>query len=239
MKVEKDSLISSIEDVDREIEEIIFRLRPMEERSVRLKKISDNLRSNQPVSDYDMDHVFPPEIAKKSHPHWTPTGVAARAVELLSITEGSNVLDVGSGCGKFCILAGLSSKGNFTGIELRKNLVEVAKQVAAEFQITNVSFLHGNMLDLNWSLFNCIYLFNPFYENVMSDPCYWIDDKLPIDKKTFVHYVHSVQKKLKTAKVGTKVVTYHGFGGRFPFEYNCLAKEQAFTGNLELWIKVK
>ena len=230
---------ASLEEVDQELEEIIFNLRPREERSIQLKKISDNFRHKRPVSDYEMDYIFPPDIAKKSHPHWTPAGVASRALELLNTTEESNVLDIGSGCGKFCIIAGLSSKGHFTGVEQRKNLVEVADQVTKELQIKNVSFIHGNMLDLDWTVYNCLYFFNPFYEHVMSDPHYWIDDTLPINKKTFDNYVKSVQLKLKSVKVGTKVVTYHGFGGKFPFGYLRLIKEEAYTGNLELWIKEK
>lgn len=240
MKPRKTELsLATMEEVDREIEELIFNLRPREERSVQINKIRDNFRSKLPVSDYAMDYIFPPEIAKKSHPHWTPTEVASRALELLNTTEESKVLDIGSGCGKFCIIAGLSSKGHFTGIEQRKNLVEVADQITKEFEIQNVSFIHGDMLDIDWALFDSLYLFNPFYEHVMSDPIYWIDDTIPKNQKTFDRYVQSVQTKLKSVKLGTKVVTYHGFGGRLPSEYACLSSEKVCTGNLDLWIKEK
>ena len=41
------------------------------------------------------------------------------------------------------------------------------------------------------------------------------------------------------AKVGTKVATYHGFGGEIPIGYRSTWKEIAGTGLLEVWTKVE
>ncbi len=238
MKLKKNNMLSErINDIDHEIEEIIFRLKPTEDRLQLLKQISKDFREKRRVTDYQIDHVFPQDVAKKSHPHWTPSEVATRALELLDTNDKSNVLDVGSGCGKFCIIAGLYSKGNFVGIEHRKHLFDIAQQIANDFQVTNVSFVHGDLRNIDWTIYNCFYLFNPFYENVMG-PSFWIDDTLPINEDLFETYVKSVIDKLKTVKIGTRVVTYHGFGGNFPPDFICMIKEFIWSGPLELWVKV-
>jgi len=238
MNPKQNTYSSMLEVIDDEIEEIIFKFRPKENRSIRLKRIAEDFQTRRHVSDYQIDHLFPREMARKSHPHWTPVEVATRALELLNASDDSNVLDAGSGCGKFCIIAGLFSKGFFTGVEQRKNLVEVARQIANEFQIKNVSFIHGSMFDLDWSNFDCFYFFNPFYENKM-DSSFWIDDSIPVKRHLYDSYVHSVEEKLKTTKIGTRVVTYHGYGGYFSSDFTCLINEPASTGSLELWVKIK
>jgi len=227
-----------LEVIDDEIEEIIFKLRPKENRSIRLKRIAEDFQSRREVSDYQLDHLFPRDVAKKSYPHWTPVQVATRALELLNAGQGSNILDAGSGCGKFCIVAGLFSEGYFTGVEQRQHLVEVARQTADEFQLNNVSFIHGSMFDLDWSHFDCFYFFNPFYENKM-DKSFWIDNSIPVKRQFYDAYIHSVEEKLKTTRIGTRIVTYHGFGGILSSDFICLINEAAGTGYLELWVKVK
>ena len=236
--------LSNIIDVfESEIDEIIAKITLDFDRPQMLQKIATDFKNHCPVADYYLDSLFPKEIAKKSFPHWTPCQVAIRAIELLNPNQNSRVLDIGSGCGKFCIIAGLSSKGHFTGIEQRENLVSVAKVVKREFEIKNVTFIHGNITELDWSRYDCWYLFNPFYENVMKDESFWIDDSILIEESFFDTYVRLVEKNLKQARIGTRVVTYHGFGGVFPARYTNIVKEMITcstydrTGDLELWVK--
>lgn len=43
--------------------------------------------------------------------------------------------------------------------------------------------------------------------------------------------------KLAKLAVGTRVVTYHGFGGDFPRGYRCERIEKSGTDRLEQWVK--
>ncbi len=242
--MKKLSLSSVVDDFENEIEEIIARLIPSEPRSSRIKKIISAYQANTQVADYYFDRIFPKKIANKSFPHWTPCHVAHRVLELLSPSENSRILDVGSGCGKFCLIAGLTnSKGHFTGIEQRQHLVTIAKEVKLEFEIKNVKFIHGNMSEVNWNDFDCFYFFNPFYEHIMNDSYFWVDETITLNKNHYDSYVQLVEEKLKTLKVGTRVVTYHGFGGAFPPEYTLLISEKIngryseSFGLLDLWVK--
>jgi predicted RNA methylase len=235
-RIQKTSLFS---DLDKEIDDLILRFCPRENRSKIILNLITSRADATELTDYHLDSVFPEQISRKSHPHWTPVKVASRATELLSITKLSKVLDVGSGCGKFCIVASLKSEGFFLGIEQRGNLVKAARKVAKELHLENVSFIKGNMMDIDWTQFNSIYLFNPFFENVMKDSSFWIDTTIDLNKHLYNLYIRTVEEKLSKQEVGTRVVTYHGFGGMFPKSYDLILKEPIYSGHLELWVKLR
>jgi len=46
-----------------------------------------------------------------------------------------------------------------------------------------------------------------------------------------------VTEQLAVAKVGTRVVTYHGFGAPLPTGYALTTEEACGTDRLQLWIK--
>jgi predicted RNA methylase len=196
--------------------------------------VGEDLRGGRRVSDFQFDQVYSAEIRNLSRIHWTPVEVAIRAAELLVADENTRVLDVGAGSGKFCIVGALSSPGQFVGVEQRPQLVDFARKAAEELGADRASFVVGNMVDLDWSLFDAFYLFNPFYENQVKE--IRIDDTVSHAQDKFSKYVEAVRTKLKEAKPGTKVATYHGFGGDLPFGYRLLAKEPAGTSYLEVWV---
>ena len=162
--------------------------------------------------------------------------VAIRAAELLVSSGKSRVLDIGSGCGKFCTVAALSTHGHFTGVEQRPHLAERARTIADEIGAIQTSFIEGNMADLDWSFFDSFYLFNPFYENQVKS--IRIDDMVLLNEDKFFRYIDIVRTKLRAARPGTLVATYHGFGGDMPFGYHLLKKEPIGTSVLELWVKL-
>ena len=164
--------------------------------------------------DFRFDQVFPAEIRKISETHWTPVEVAIRATELLVKDSRTRVLDVGSGCGKFCAIGALVSPGWFTGVEERLHLAEIARKASETLGATQASFIHGNMMDLDWSDFDSFYLFNPFYEHKMKS--IRIDTTISHSQQKFDRYVEIVRAKLRGTRTGTRVVTYHGFGGDMP-----------------------
>ncbi len=198
-------------------------------------KLIEDLRGGRKVPDFRFDQMYPPSISNLSQTHWTPVEVAIRAAELLMPNEETRVLDVGSGCGKFCTVAALSGPGRFVGIEQRPHLFAAAKKAAEELGANQASFILGNMADLDWSSFDAFYLYNPFGENWKRSMR--IDATVSLDKDKFARYVEIVRTKLEVAKDGTRVATYHGFGGEIPLGYKLAKKEPIGTDFLELWIR--
>ncbi|PIR15353.1 MAG: SAM-dependent methyltransferase [Elusimicrobia bacterium CG11_big_fil_rev_8_21_14_0_20_64_6] len=198
-------------------------------------KVVGDLRGGRTVSDLQFDQVYPPEIRRLSPTHWTPVEVAVRAGALLAPDESARVLDVGSGCGKFCSVAALSGLGRFIGVEQRPHLLAAAEMSAEELGADRASFVPGNMADLDWSSFDAFYLFNPFFEN--SSKSIRIDETVSFGGGKFARYVEVVRAKLDNAKAGTKVATYHGFGGEMPAGYRRVKKEPMRSDFLELWVK--
>lgn len=202
-----------------------------------LNNISVRLKQGNPVLDEEFDLVYPPGVRKLSEDHWTPVEVAVRAAELLAPNSNYSVLDVGSGCGKFCTVAGLSSRADFAGIEQRPHLVTVARDAIKKFKSNNITFNLGNMTEFNWSQFDSFYLFNPFYENRLK--LAKLDETIILSHEKYDLYVNAVNAKLSQAKLNTRVVTYHGYGGQPPDSYKLKEKEESGSHYLELWIKEK
>ena len=201
------------------------------------QKLAADLRGGRKVSDAQFDQIFPPLIRKISEVHWTPVEIAIRAAELLATDEKTRVLDVGSGAGKFCLVASLSARGQFTGVEQRLHLLQTARTCAEELGASQASFVLGNMADLVWDVFDAFYLFNPFYENVLRS--IRIDNTVSHSQVKFNRAIETVRNKLIAARLGTKVVTYHGFGGEVPRGYHRLKREPIGTSHLELWVKIE
>ncbi len=219
-----------------EFESLQNKLYSDSKRKERIDEIIRDLRGGRKVTDFRFDQVFPTEIRKLSGTHWTPVEVAIRAAELLVDHDKNRILDVGSGCGKFCLVSALSRSGQYIGVEQRPHFVEIARKMSSELKAENVAFIQDNMEELDWSFFDGFYLFNPFYEHLIKS--IRIDTTLSYNRDKFSRYVETVRSKLMLAREGTKVVTYHGFGGEMPPGYQCLKKEPIGTNYLELWVKL-
>lgn len=169
--------------------------------------------------------------------HFTPAPVAQRAAVLLTSRPGMQVLDVGAAVGKFCVIAAAAAPdATFIGIERRRPLVRVASVIARRLDIHNVAFLHGDAVEVDWSGFDAFYFFNPFAEH-LREPDAVLDDSLELDPGYFAFYVDFVRAQLGAARPGTRVCTYHGFGGGAPNGYQLASTEEIASDRLELWIK--
>ncbi|HEY5920029.1 MAG TPA: methyltransferase domain-containing protein [Kofleriaceae bacterium] len=175
----------------------------------------------------------------KSSIHFTPVDVARCAATLLTPKAGMTVLDVGAGAGKFCLTAADAVRdATFVGVELRGDLVRVADRLAVELELPNVQFVHGDAFDLDWSAFDAFYLYNPFAEHLL-ERAFLLDDKIERDPKTFEDYVAAVGDRLALARIGTRVVTYHGFGGALPSCYRLAVQLAIGSDRVKLWIRTE
>jgi predicted RNA methylase len=195
--------------------------------------VGDALRRRAMVADAELDQVFPDDLRDRSHLHWTPVAVAIRAAELLAPTPDARVLDVGAGVGKLCLIGALVTGAMWWGIEQDAVQVAAANRAAWALDVTRrTRFVHGDGSRLAWDEFDALYFYNPF-STVMLAP----------HASPFVRYatiqatLRRVEQRLAATRAGTRVVTFHGFGGTLPPGFTRIAREPAGEDALELWLR--
>ena len=171
----------------------------------------------------------------RSSLYWTPVEVAVRAANLLADRAGATLLDIGSGVGKFCIIASAAVNANVRGIEHRPHLVEIAREAAAKLGVA-ATFDGGTIEEQDAESVDGFYLFNPFAENLCpAEDC--LDSSVELSAKRFDVDVDASVLLLSRARIGARVVTYCGFGGDMPEGFELTMREQCGGGRLELWVK--
>ena len=186
-------------------------------------------------TDPEFDEVFSEPAKRLSELHWTPVDVAVCAAEMLVADRSTKVLDVGCGSGKFCLIGAATQAASFSGIDQRRHLLAEGQAIAGRVALPNVEFIHGNMEDLDWTGYDAFYLYNPFLENVCMPAM--LDDTVPLRPEYYFRYVETVQQKLRRQPIGTRVVTYHGFGGEMPYGYRMIEKREIGSDFLQCWVK--
>lgn len=191
------------------------------------------------ADDETFDERLPIRLQVQAPTHFTPVEVARRAARLLAPSPGMTVLDVGSGAGKLCLVAALAAPDcEFVGIERRPHLVDVATALARELGVRNARFLHGDALALDWSRFDSFYFYNPFAEQLQTEH-FALDRTIERDPALFVTSIFGVRRKLASARIGTRVVTFHGLGAPLPPGYTEPSVDAAGNERLTLWIKTE
>lgn len=196
--------------------------------------LRETLRLGRLVDDRTFDRVYPLDVRRSSPVYWTPVDVGMRAARLLAHQPGLRVLDVGSGVGKFCIVAAACTDASIIGVEHRRHLVDVAESAAGSLGV-EVDFRLGTLADCDPREIDGVYLFNPFSENLALAEDH-LDETVELSEERFWRDIADMERFLRAASVGTRVVTYCGWGGAMPAEYR-LALREAHGGTLELWVK--
>jgi SAM-dependent methyltransferase len=159
--------------------------------------------------------------------------IAKLSCEYLS-QPNSKVLDIGSGVGKFCITAGFHQPETlFYGVEQRQDLYKLAESVKNILNMTNVKFIHGNIVDLDFDLYDSFYFYNSFYENIKPD--LGIDHNINASVEMYKFYTNYVYKKLDQRPSGTRLVTYHGAVKQIPLAYKLIDNSHHYA--LKMWMK--
>ena len=197
--------------------------------------VVQSLRAGRPVSDRFFNGLLSADARRVASRHWTPVRFAVRAAMMLTCGKECQILDVGSGVGKFCMVGALTTPAQFVGVERRKWLVTESREIALKLEIDRTRFICGNFTEVDWSEFDGIYLYNPFQENI-DEGCR-IDATVLMNETRFSEFTEAVQSKLAALKKKTRVVTFHGFGAPMPAGFVCAAKEPWGDSFLELWIK--
>ncbi|KEO74492.1 class I SAM-dependent methyltransferase [Anditalea andensis] len=184
-------------------------------------------------SDEAFDSFYPMKVRKLSSTHWTPIGVAIKAVIFLVKNHRTRVLDLGSGAGKFCVVAAMNTDAHITGVEQRAGLVFLSRKLALHYKVENVSFIHSDIKEINFRQFDSFYFFNSFEENLN------LKDKIDADNNfnpvKYLEYFDFLKQKLDEANVGTRVVTYYGDSDIIPESY--IRVKSVNNGKLLFWEK--
>jgi len=187
-----------------------------------------------PETDTQFHHLYPAAIESLAVRHWTPLHVTQRVVQYLTPSGDDNVLDIGSGVGKFCLAAACSApSAHFFGIEQRGDLVEHAENACKKLGLSNTRFIHGNFTQLDFKLFDHFYFYNAFYENLIDTDK--IDDSIDYSVELYNYYNRQLYNKLKEMRYGTRVVTFHSLGEEMPPGYHLV--EAQMDDLLKFWIK--
>lgn len=192
------------------------------------------IKKNILKTDKDFDKLYPKNIQLLSGIHWTPIEVAQKASKFLVQKDSDIVLDIGSGAGKFCIVGAMSTNAKFVGVEHRKAVCDLSKEVINKLEIKNIEILNQNILDTDFSDYTSFYFFNPFEENI-NDYCPQIDLSVPLSKKKYLDYTLYVYEELKKLPSKTRLATYCTLESQVP---ECFKLESIdFDWDLKLWIK--
>jgi predicted RNA methylase len=209
--------------------------------------LADELRTNHPVTDASFDRLFPEELRVMSQVHWTPVDVARRVVALLAPMTGEQMIDVGAGVGKVCLIGALCSAARWEGHDLRARLVHAAENAAAHLGVADrTRFLQTEVTRIAWDRADGVYLYNPFGELLMAPDVSSLREVGPLGglqvhaarTARYRRLVEATAEKAWELRIGARVVTFHGFGGRWPSCLELVQREPAGTDFLELWVRV-
>jgi hypothetical protein len=201
------------------------------------QRIAESLRDGFPVSDRTFDALLPADLARFSARHWSPVAVAMLASRWLAC-ESPRVVDIGSGCGKFCTIGALVTGARFVGIEQRARLVAGARAFAERLGVADrVEFVHGDVAGLSIEASDALYLFNPFEENLLPRAD-WLDDSIEHSETKFHADLDSMEAAFDLLAIGAKVVTYEGFGCESFDGFELLRTADLRGGQLCCWRKV-
>lgn len=194
---------------------------------------NEKLLNGDSFFDRDFDFLLPDEVRVSAYTHWTPILVIEKAVEFINEKKCKKVLDIGSGVGKFCLIASSLCKAHFHGIEIRKQSHLYAISLAKNTQLNNVSFSNMNVCDVNFSPYDCFYYFNPFFENINPDRS--IDKNIVLNEQLHQKYVAHIKRELNKKGIGTVLITYHTNQIEVPNSFELVYEFE----NLDLcfWIK--
>ncbi len=195
--------------------------------------VFEKLRNRVAVFDEEFDAIFPEDVREHSNRHFTSVFIAQQATAFLTEAGAKSILDIGSGTGKYCLVASAISKADFTGVEHRNYQVEIGNECAKRYGLTNCKFIADNILNIDFSAYDAFYIFNPFLE--AKDPTAQMDQAVKVGLKEYDIFSNYVYQQFEKMKVGTRIASYWTTKTQFPPSYEMV--KSSFGDTLTFWIK--
>lgn len=199
------------------------------------RQVRELLQAHRSIPDAMFDALLSPGPRVRSSSYWSTVEVAQTASRWLTEAGALRLLDVGSGVGKFCTIASLSSAHRVWGVELRGGLVRESRTLAQRLG-AEVVILDGTLDTVDARRFDSFYFFNPFAEHLAEEHEKY-DEHFPSSVDGYLHDVKIVERWLRAAPLGSAMVTYNGLGGRIPLSWMVQKSTVLGGDHLRLWIK--
>lgn len=198
------------------------------------------LRAGKSPSDLEFDVCLPDDLRALSSRHFTPVRVASLVGKWLDELNVSSLVDIGSGAGKLCVVAALVARRcQVVGFEQRPGLVAASRSLADQFGLGDrVTFVEGVLGEAELPRADAYYLFNPFGENLFG-PLERIDNDVEAGDERYERDVSEVEAALLGSPPGTFVITFNGFGGRIPDDFEVVRVDREFPGVVRMWQKAR
>ena len=199
--------------------------------------VASALRMGICPTERAFDEFLPLELRAVSLQHWTPLFVAIRVAAWLDELQVRTVVDIGSGAGKFCVAVALAGKARPVGIEHRARLIVAARDLARAFDVEErATFIDGTFGEIQVPDADAYYLYNPFGENLFGCEDH-LDRDVELGDQRYRRDVASAEHLLRSARVGTVLLTYNGFGGLVPASYEEVRMDGDMPDLLRIWRK--
>ena len=187
------------------------------------------------ITDLEFNKLYPREISQHSQLYWSSREAIEKAISWLK--DCTNILDIGSGNGKFCLIGSHLIDAKFTGVERRENLVFHAVKVAKETK-SLVQFIHDDVKNINFSNYDGFYFYNSFAEHIRhNNKFHSIDKEMEDSDEVYDFYQKILHNKLTTTKKGCLFVTHNNEARFMPESFELL--EMTDDNELTLWKKTK
>lgn len=200
-------------------------------------RVAAAIREGRCPPEREFDRFLPFELRPMSTTYWSRLCVALRAAEWIRELGVRTVVDVGSGPGKFCVIAALATEARFIGVEQRERLVLAARDLARTFGVADrVQFVRGTFGDMPLPVAEAYYFFNPFGENVFG-PEDRLDHDVELGNSRYLRDVASAEQLLDDLPSDTYLITYNGFGGAVPKSFQDVRVDRELPSVLRMWRK--
>lgn len=196
--------------------------------------VFSKLRKNVAVFDEEFDTIFPEDVREHSNRHFTSVFIAQQASAFLTEEGAKKILDIGSGTGKFCLVASATTKSNFTGVEHRAYQVEIGNECARRYGLSNCNFIADTILNIDFKEYDAFYIFNPFLE--AKDPTAQMDQAVKVGLNEYETFSNYVYQQFDSLKIGTRIASYWTSKTQFPPSFELV--KSSFGDTLTFWIKI-
>lgn len=190
-------------------------------------------RNRLELTEENFNRLLPGYLQRASRLYFTPIRVAQIAAGWLTEDGAKTVLDIGAGVGKFCVAGASLNSSFYFGIEYRESVAQIANDMISKFQLPNSIVQHGDVVELDFLNFDAFYMYNPFFENLLSTRR--LNNEVELSSPLYGYYSKEVRHKLDCAVPGTRLVTFHGTNFEAPESFRKM--KEAEGGLLKLWVR--